>query len=111
MPIEAGVCNLVADRGAERHRPEAFAERFKSRHVAIRSQLVALITEHVAEVVQLREPRHVADIAGEIILASKSRDRLGVLDVLDDPAHNCDDGKKPPDDENPHDSHKAPPSA
>ena len=32
-----------------------------------------------------------ADIAGEIILASKSRNGLRIPDILDDPAENCDD--------------------
>ena len=52
-----------------------------------------------------------ADIAGEIILASKGRNGLGIPDILDDPAENPNDGKNNPDNENSHDSHKVPPSA
>src|SRR3989441_11058760 len=83
--------SLVPHSGPEGDRPIAFRQAFIGRQFLIGPQLVAMISEEVPEVVQFGKRRHVADTAGEIILSGKSRNRLGVLDVLDDPTENCDD--------------------
>ncbi len=78
-PVRPHLGRLIPDRGTERHRPIAHADPFIHRRVRIGSELIAAIPEEIAEIVQLRETRHVTDITLKIILAREGRNGLGLL--------------------------------
>lgn len=50
------------------------------REISFRIHLVALITEDIPRVVELREARDVTDVAGEPVLPGEGRDRLSIRD-------------------------------
>ena len=63
---------LIPDGRAQRDGPVPLGESFPGRQLQVGAELIPVIAEQVAEIVELWKGRDVADIAREVVLAGKA---------------------------------------